>query len=239
MKTALRSGLVLLGVALLVVLVTTQSASAHERRQVGKYTFVVGFLEEPAYANLKNGLDLTICTGKACTYTVKDGQRVVSNPAMDAEKTLKADVSTGSSAPLALALEPRYNNPGKYAAYFMPSKSGAYTFHITGTLNGEQVDEKFTSSPDGFSEVDAIDVYPAASANTQPTQNTNNAALLTQVQEAKNSAASATTFGVAGLVVGILGLAAAGFALARKPKVAASTTGEASAQKSTVDSLRG
>ena len=35
-------------------------ALGHERRTVGPYTFVVGWINEPAYVNLLNSLDLTV-----------------------------------------------------------------------------------------------------------------------------------------------------------------------------------
>jgi hypothetical protein len=59
----------LLATLLGVVLIATP-ALAHEKRHVGNYTFVVGFLDEPAYANVKNSLDFTICNGSDCNYTV-------------------------------------------------------------------------------------------------------------------------------------------------------------------------
>ena len=37
-------------------------ASAHEHRDVGNYTLVVGFLDEPAIANEPNGLSLRVET---------------------------------------------------------------------------------------------------------------------------------------------------------------------------------
>jgi hypothetical protein len=130
MKNRLSAGGMALVGALLLLLVTALPASAHEARQVGPYTLVVGFLNEPAYAGQQNSLDLTICNGKQCQYTVQDGLRVVANPVTNAEQTLKAEVMMGSAAPLSLPLEPRYANPGKYASYFVPSKVGSYTFHI-------------------------------------------------------------------------------------------------------------
>jgi hypothetical protein len=50
---------------LVAVLVTicsllTSTASGHERREVGPYRFVVGFLVEPAFEGLKNGVDLRV-----------------------------------------------------------------------------------------------------------------------------------------------------------------------------------
>lgn len=222
-------------VALLALILTTGQVSAHGGRHVaGKYHFVVGFLEEPAYAQMKNGLDLTLCTGEECEYIVKDGLRVVANPVEQAEQTLKAEVTMGSAPPLALTLEPRFNNSGKYAAYFVPTKEGAYTFRIFGTLGGAKIDEKFTSGTDDFSEVAAPLLYPASTeANgTSSTENAQVTALQNRVVTAENTAKSALTFGIIGSVLGIAGIALAIFAFTRKPKTSA-------AQSALAENLRG
>lgn len=234
MKRKLALGGMALCVALLfVIIVSSGVASAHEKRNIGPYTFVVGFLNEPAYADQENSLDLTICNGKDCNYTVQQGLRVVSNPVTNADQTLKAEVIMGSAAPLALPLEPRYANPGKYTSYFIPSRAGSYTFHIFGTLQGMQINEKFISSPNTFSDVSQVSVYP-----TTPTQNTGSI-LQAQVESAQRSAATATTIGIAGAVLGLLGLVAAGVALLRTPRGRLTTpaNGEPSAEK--IESLRG
>jgi hypothetical protein len=231
MKNRLSAGGMGLVGALLLLLVTALPASAHEVRQVGPYTFVVGFLNEPAYAGQQNSLDLTICNGKQCQYTVQDGLRVVANPVTNADQTLKAEVITGSAAPLSLPLEPRYANPGKYASYFVPSKVGTYTFHIFGMVNGMKIDEKFTSSPNTFSDAEQIHVYPPVASQTPDA-----GASQAQVQEAQHSANTAATLGFVGVIVGVLGLAAAGLALTRKPRLSAEGR---SADKSSVESLRG
>jgi hypothetical protein len=218
-------------VALLASVFASGSASAHEVRTVGKYSFVVGWLEEPAYAGLKNGLDLTICDG-ACAYTTKDGQRVLSNPVLDADKTLKAEVIMGSAAPLALPLEGVWSNPGKYASYFEPSKAGDYTFHISGTLNGQNIDEKFTSGK-GFEGVDTIQNYPAGSQQSQNSAEVT--ALQNQLKDAQNSASNAITIGLVGGALGLIGLVVAVAAIWRKP--AAAQTQEETREKA--ESLRG
>ena len=200
--------------ALLVLLFTTTSALAHERRHVGQYTFIVGFLDEPAYVNVKNSLDLTICNDADCNSTVQNGTNVLSNPVKDADKTLKVEVSMGGSAPLPLALRPRFRADGKYNAYFQPTKAGDYTFHIFGTLDNNKIDEKFTSRPTGFSAVEKVKTYPSDDPAAAVT------ALNNQVQSAQNTATTATTFGIIGTVLGLLGLVVAGFALARRPKLA-------------------
>ena len=126
-----------LGGALLAVsLLLPGIASAHEQRDVGSYHFVVGFLNEPSIADQMNGLDLTITT----TADKK--------PVEGAEKTLKAEVIVGGNAKvMPLPLTARFGMPGKYAAYFMPTAAGAYIFHISGTINGDTVDQRFESGP--------------------------------------------------------------------------------------------
>ena len=228
-----------LALALLVFAFVTPAASAHEKRNVGPYTFVVGFLNEPAYAGQENSIDFTICKGNQCNYTVQDGLRVVANPVNNANQTLKAEVSQGGAASLALPLEARYANPGKYASYFVPSKVGTYTFHIFGTLSGMKIDEKFVSGPNTFSDAEQIHVYP--SANTQNAQTTQAATSTqsqtpAQVQAAQNSANTAMTLGIVGIIVGVLGLAAAGFALTHRPTGA---TAQQPASKAAVEDLRG
>ena len=226
MKRRFTFGSLALLVALLAVVLTTSAALAHEKRHVGNYTFVVGFMDEPAYANVKNSLDLTICNGSDCNYTAQDGMMMLSNPVNDADKTLKVEVSTGGSAPLALVLDPRWHNPGKYNAYFLPTKAGDYTFHIFGTLNNNNIDEKFTSSPTGFNAVELVHAYPSTdSTNAEVT------ALKSQVQSAQNAATTATTVGIIGIVLGALGLAVAGWAIARKSQLS-----EASVERAKIPS---
>lgn len=234
MRRKLTIGIIAFAIALCAVVFTGGVASAHEVRHVGPYTFVVGFLNEPAYAQQQNSVDLTICKGTTCTYTVQDGQRVLKNPVMDADKTLKAEVIRGSAAPLALPLEPRFGNPGKYASYFVPSSTGSYTFHFFGTLEGLKIDEKFTSGPDTFGDVSNLIVYPAATSQNNP--NT----LQAQVDSARQSAATAMTVGIVGTVLGVLGLLTAGVALWRKPRSASTATAsDAEASAKRLDSLRG
>lgn len=206
MKRKNKFAVILLLVATLVLTVAPGIASAHERRTVGNYSFVVGFLNEPVYAGELNSIDLTICDGAECK---RDDKGVITNPINDAEKSLKVEVSFGSSPIMALPIAPKYNTPGKYTGYFTPSKVGAYTFHIFGTINGNNIDEKFTSGPKTFGEAQELSVYPAVDSGTN---------LQAQIKEAKDSANSANLFGVIGIVVGVLGLTLGGFALTRRPK---------------------
>jgi hypothetical protein len=173
---------------------TSNVALGHERRNVGPYTFVVGWINEPSYVGLLNSLDLTV--------TETNGGKAVEG----LDKTLKADVTFGglnTAQPLTLAA--RFGQPGKYAGYVMPTKVGEYTFHITGTVGTMNVDEKFTSGPGRFGSIESTDAlqYPA-----KVVSNSDLAARLDQLQ----------TLVIAGIVLGGLALlaSAAGLVMRRR-----------------------
>jgi hypothetical protein len=123
----------------------TTSAAAHDRRNVGPYTFVVGWIAEPAFAGQLNALDLRV--SETSTTKAVDGL----------EKTLKAEVvAGGGSAVMPLAIAARFGVPGAYQAQVVPTRIGDYTFHITGTVGTTTVDEKFESGPGRFDPVEDL-----------------------------------------------------------------------------------
>ena len=120
-------------------------AAAHETRMVGPYTFVVGWVNEPAVAGQSNGLDLTV--------TETEGDKAVSG----LEKTLVAEVITGGGAKTRrLELAPDGDQPGHYTSGFVPTRVGDYTFHISGIAGTTKIDEKFESGPNRFDPVTDI-----------------------------------------------------------------------------------
>lgn len=193
---ALPIGSVLLGLSLLFPL----AASAHEARDVGKYHFVVGFLNEPTIQNQLNGIDLTITT------------TADNKPVVGANKTLKAEVIVGGNAKvMPLDLGPASDESpdnGKYAAYFIPTLPGAYTFHFTGSINGDAIDQKFSSGPNTFG-----DVQPAQPLEF-PQQQPDAMGLQSQLSAAQSAASQGRDIGIAGLVVAVIAL---GVAFLRKP----------------------
>ena len=120
-------------------------AAGHERRAVGPYTFVVGWIAEPALVGQTNGLDVTV--------TETAGARAVEG----LEKTLKAEVIVGGGATIrGLDLKPDADQPGHYTSGFVPTRVGDYTFHISGTAGTTRVDERFESGPNRFDPVSDI-----------------------------------------------------------------------------------
>lgn len=161
-------------------------AAAHERRTVGPYTFVVGWLGEPAYVNEINALDLTV-TDTAST-----------KPIEGLEKTLKAELITGGGAAvMPLTIAARFGLPGKYQGQVIPTKTGDYTFHITGTVNTTNVDEKFESGPGRFGSIE--DTARLQFPNKIPS----NADLAAKLDDANTKLTIAIALGAIALVVAI------------------------------------
>ena len=135
------------------VLLFSGRVYAHERRTVGPYQFVLGWVSEPAYLGQLNGIDLRI----------SDARSSPAAPVSGLEKTLKADIAAGGLSPFPLTIEARFGAAGAYNAWLMPTVTGTYSVHITGKIDTQNIDEKFTSGPNTFDDIkDIADLqYPA------------------------------------------------------------------------------
>lgn len=183
--------------ALGLVLAGTGVAMAHESRIVGKYKFVVGFLNEPALINEVNSLDLRV--------SISD----TAKPVEGLDKTLKFEVTNGAST-LPLPLTARFGQPGAYNAPFIPTRAGTYIFHLSGQVEGNAIDEKFESGPGRFNDV-------ADTSSMQfPVKVPAPADLAAQLKTAQDAAASAQTLGYIGIAVGVLGLLVGGLGFLRR-----------------------
>ncbi|HEY6204366.1 MAG TPA: hypothetical protein VI056_15195 [Candidatus Limnocylindria bacterium] len=121
------------------------TASAHERRMVGPYQFVVGWLNEPAYVGLVNSLDLRVSDTRVNPAKAVEGL----------EKTITVDLQTGGLASLPLTITARFGTPGAYNGYVMPTATGTYTFTIKGKIESQDVNEKFESGPGRFGDIES------------------------------------------------------------------------------------
>lgn len=164
-------------------------AAAHERRTVGPYTFVVGWIVEPAYLGQLNALDLTV-TETATTKAVEG-----------LEKTLKAElIAGGGSTVKPLTIATRFGLPGKYQGQVLPTKVGDYTFHITGTVNTTAIDEKFESGPGRFGAIE--DLAPLQFPTSLPS----NSDLAAKLDDANGKLTLAIALAVAALGVSVVSL---------------------------------
>jgi hypothetical protein len=228
MRTRILPIAAVVGLASLLLTVTGAGpASAHEERKVGNYMLAVGFGDEPAYAGAENSVQMFL-------HDARTDKAVV-----DLGDTLKVEITQGDGSAagdaqnLSLPIEPNFEvgefgTPGDYRAFFIPTVPGTYTFHLTGTIKGQKVDEKFTSGPKTFSDADDPSAvqFPVkdpsgVQLNTRLDrealrQNTALAASQSRASKAEDAASQARLIGIAGLVVGLAGLAVAGLALRKR-----------------------
>jgi hypothetical protein len=117
------------GFAVLVLLtgMLPSSASAHEHRDIadGQYSMVVGFLVEPAFTGERNGLDLRVSKHDPAAEPAEaaegeEDEEEAGEPVVGLDQTLKAEVIFGDQK-MELTIEPRWQTPGAYDAYFFPT----------------------------------------------------------------------------------------------------------------------
>lgn len=135
-----------LAVGMSLALPLSTPALAHERRTVGPYQLVVGFLTEPAFAGTANGVDLRVTDTRVSPAKNVDGL----------QDTVTVDVfHAGLTTPLSLRLRARFGQPGAYAADFIPTRPGSYRFVFKGKIEQQDLNETFESGPGRFDEAKA------------------------------------------------------------------------------------
>ena len=181
------------------------SALAHERRTIanGKYDVVVGWDIEPAYQGLKNSASIRI-------------SQAGSNPAVPiqgAEKSLKVQIRQGASAK-EFPLRAFFGQQGYYVADIVPMRDGDFQWTFVGSINEDQVNEKFDTADGKFGGVEAISglQFPAA-ADARPAATAGAAA-------AQSDAQGARTLAFVGIGLGVLGLLAGLGAFLSRPRSA-------------------
>jgi hypothetical protein len=202
-------------VSVALVLLGAAPALAHEGRRLGDLEMEVGWGTEPAYAGEVNSVQILL---------VHDEK-----PVVDLGDTLDVEVTFGDLTQ-SFGLEPffergEFGTPGDYRAWLIPTTPGQYSFHFTGTIDGEDVDETFTSGPKTFSDVEnpqSVE-FPVQQPSTgelaeridrvEPRLASSIADVQTDVQATADDASSAKTIGLIGLVVGAIGLIVAIVAL--------------------------
>ena len=169
------------------------TAAAHERRTVGPYQLVVGWLNEPAYVGLMNSLDLRVTDTRVTPAKAVEGL----------EKTLAVDVRAGGLAPLELKVTARFGTPGAYNGYVMPTATGTYIFTIKGKIESLDVNEKFESGPGRFGDIESTNAlqYP----NKVPVADD----LGKRLSDLQGALDQTRIFALAALVVGMVALGGA------------------------------
>jgi hypothetical protein len=217
LPTRLLRAAFVLGAAMVLAALAAAPASAHAEKKAGRYSFVVGFGDEPAYAGQPNSLQVVIS---------RDGR-----PATDLAGQLDglmAHAYYGSKADPKLEnammpLEPHFGDgwgtPGDYRSFFVPTQAGAYTFTLKGKLGAQKINLVVPSGPETFGDVSdpAKAAFPAVKDPTtaelaqrldrEATRLNGTVAAATAAQRhAEDTADQARLLALGGLLVGVVGL---------------------------------
>jgi hypothetical protein len=202
---SLAASLVLLGAA---------PASAHVEKSIGPIDLEIGFGTEPAYVGQPNSVQV---------IPSEHG-----GPVVDLGDSLKVQVSFGGEQ-TTLPLEPNFEvggdgEPGDYRAWFIPSQAGPYTFQLSGSVHGTKIHLSVTSGPKTFDEVTSPTeaMFPAVDVPTTQelsqrieADSVRLADATAQAASAKSAADDARTVALLGVILGLIGVGAAVWALAR------------------------
>lgn len=181
------------GILLIVLLLVlaTGPALAHERIVSGDYAFVLGWLEEPAIVGLKNAALVEVTTAQS------------DQPVEGAEGTLTAQIVYGGKSK-ELLLRPLEGQPGTYGGDFIPTRRGTYTLKLGGMLNGQPIDVSHDIEEVGTA--DSL-TFPEPQADLQKS-----------IDALQDELSTTRTFAIIGTALGALGLLLAGVALRRRRK---------------------
>jgi hypothetical protein len=185
------------------VLSTTAITDAHERRSVQDYTFVVGWVTEPAVVNVANAVDLRV------------SRTADASPVTGLQETLKVEVTQGDKK-TELAFRARSGVAGAYDGRTFPTAIGTYSFRIFGTIEGNNVNETFTSGPNTFGNIVAPEGFPDPLPINQDLEESLGGLdqrVVSLESDSGSGGDSAMTVAVIGVVLGALGLGVGGFSL--------------------------
>lgn len=214
MQRTLRAAMTL-GVVALLLALTPLVASAHEQRELadGQYEMVVGFIDEPAFVREKNGLWFSVTKPSAAT-PVAEGEEGEAEGVLGLADTLQAEVIFGEET-MELELRPSFSEPGVYTGYFFPMAEGDYTFHIFGTIESTEIDERFTSSPEGFD-----GVQPREPLEFPKEESSSTGGVAATLGDTGGSGRPGSPLAVAGIGAALALAVVAGRRLARRPATA-------------------
>lgn len=191
--------------AVLLPLLLADTAWAHERRQVGSYVMRVGWADEPAFAGVKNAVQLLLADASG-------------KPVTDLPEDLKVEIIFGGQKmgplPLEAAFGKAFGRPGDFRVAVIPTRPGNYTFRLVGSLGGQRIDQSFTSSDKTFDPVTESSAIEFPAKDPSPGELAGRLERLgprvdeghAAARDAAAAASQARVLGIIGILAGVIGI---------------------------------
>jgi hypothetical protein len=175
--------------SLVLLTISTQSALAHERIEVGPYAIVVGWEEEPVIVGERNAL----------VFEVTEDD----SPVTGVESSLDIEILYGGRS-FRTNINPTVE-PGTYTADIFPTVRGQYEVRLFGSIGETAVD--MTVEPEEVLSASRLQ-FPEAQPDPIELQN--------NIDELKQQLQAARTLAYVGIGVGIIAIILAAVALMRR-----------------------
>ena len=205
----------IIGVVITVAVSHPTTTLAHEHRAVGNYEVVVGWLNEPALVYQPNGLSLEVTLfPNGVPEEESEEAEAQGQPVVGVEETLEAEIIAGGAAETRpLVLEPAFGEDGAYESVLIPTVVGDYTFHIFGEIDGQQIDESFSSGPETFSSIDPVQPLEFPEELATPAAASSSGS---DSDSESSSDDTATILAIIGIAAGVIGIGVGAFAIAQR-----------------------
>jgi hypothetical protein len=127
------------GLVPLLALGIAAPARAHEHRTIGpkgEYSIVVGWFIEPAFNDVVNAVDLHL-TRTADKKPLDTNKGDIVDLEVEVKLLASEDTKAAVIDSVKLGTKPTitFNTDNRYAAWFKPTRAGAYAFHVTGKIS--------------------------------------------------------------------------------------------------------
>jgi hypothetical protein len=219
--------MLVLGSALLLAALAAAPASAHTEKQAGRYSFVIGFGTEPAYAGQPNSMQVIISQdGKPATDLGDQLEGLMGHAYYGDKVDPRLE---NAMMPLEAHFGDGWGTPGDYRSFFVPSQAGTYTLVLKGKLGNQKVNLAVPSGPKTFGDVNdpAKTSFPAVKDPTtaelaqrldrEATRLNGTVVAAAEAQRAaEDTASQARWLALGGILIGIVGLVVAALAWGRR-----------------------
>lgn len=183
-------GLALLAALLVIALGWVTIAQAHQNVKIGDYVVEYGWVSEPAVVGQPNAVVINFSLTSAPTTTVD-----VDISALQIQAVFGGQTKVLTLQPLA------EDTHGQFIAPMTPMRPGKYTFHLSGNIGSTTFNNDV--QPEEVQTADVVQ-FPSLDAATS--------------SKSSSSLGVSGWLGIAGIVLGVVGIGLGAYALARKPK---------------------
>jgi hypothetical protein len=165
---------------------TTETADAHKRVEIGPYVVIVGWEIEPPIVGERNQIVVDLREGETAVTGAEAGLAV---EVLYAGRSFRSNLTPTTT-------------PGYYHVEILPTVRGQYSVRLFGTLGDMEIDETIDPEP-----VFAADRLQFPETQPEPRE------LVQRLDDLESDLQTARTLALAGVVVGVIGLLTAVFTL--------------------------